>query len=163
MPSYSWVGETKIQMLTTSCRSATLSIHDLFKSFGLYCDWLSSDKFMEEKYKLGTIQRFQQSVGTRYTPAAVVRMPYSRRPSEQSCLFGLPQLSGKAMKAKSSSRQVDCRVLCSHGNPSQPGLQSSQASKAARGDRHVRRSAAIAARIPNVRLFIPGHSMMSRI
>ena len=93
---------------------------------------------MEEilRYKLGTIQRFQQSVGTRYTPAAVVRMPYSRRPSEQSCLFGLPQLSGKAMKAKSSSRWQVGRLQSTmqpwQSQPAWPSIQSSLKGRARR-------------------------------
>ena len=33
---FSFVRKTRIQMLTTSCRSLTLPIHSLFKSLGLY-------------------------------------------------------------------------------------------------------------------------------
>ena len=33
---FSFARKTKIQMLTTSCRSLTLPIHGLFKSLGLY-------------------------------------------------------------------------------------------------------------------------------
>ena len=39
---FSFGGKTKIQMLTTSCRIVTLVIHGLFKSFGLYNEYVST-------------------------------------------------------------------------------------------------------------------------